>query len=115
MPHDWAVASADGVTTADAPGLGRLSLRARIVDEHPTAPDDPGVGLRNGGTLHVADSTAPAPQGSTRRIRRWDIVQPLGDQVRLFTFTFDYDATGHHAEAVAVLDREIRTAELGSL
>lgn len=105
--------AADGATTADAPGIGRLSVRARIADADPAPPGTPGAALDNGCTLRSTDTEAPLPNRPARRIRQWDLVQPLADQVRVVTFTFDYDAAGGHAKALAVLEREVRAVVLG--
>ncbi|MGW1916963.1 hypothetical protein ACWCQS_41360 [Streptomyces sp. NPDC002076] len=113
VPAHWAVLAADGATTADAPGIGRLSVRARIADADPAPPGTPGAALDNGCTLCSTDTEAPLPNRPARRIRQWELVQPLADQVRVVTFTFDYDAAGGHAGALAVLEREVPAVVLG--
>ncbi|MFC9931529.1 hypothetical protein [Streptomyces sp. NPDC127190] len=113
VPAHWVVLAADGATTADAPGIGRLSVRARIADRDPAPPGTPGAALDNGCTLRRTHTEAPLPNRPARRIRQWELLQPLAGQVRVVTFTFDYDAVGSHAKALAVLEREVPAAVLG--
>ncbi|MGV9245580.1 hypothetical protein [Streptomyces sp. NPDC003710] len=107
IPKDWTVEQRDGVTTAEAAGIGRLSVRARIVDNEPGPLDDAGSRLPNGCILRTTDDREPLPDRPARRVRRREVVQPIGEQVRVLTFIFDYDVGWRHATALGVLGQEI--------
>ncbi|MER6076335.1 hypothetical protein ABT187_48045 [Streptomyces sp. NPDC001817] len=113
VPAHWAVLAADGATTADAPGIGRVVRAGQDRRRGPGSARHPRCGPDNGCILRSTDSEAPLPNRPARRIRQWELVQPLADQVRVVTFTFDYDAVGGHAKALAVLEREVPAVVLG--
>jgi len=91
LPDTWRVEPGSGndATYYDPDGATRVHLAVRLTDD--LRPLAAGEEERHRRTLANGCTYRYSQQGP---VRRWDVAQPAGDRVRLFTFTYQCAGSG---------------------
>jgi hypothetical protein len=100
LPDSWRASTQSNgdVVFADPAGTAQVRLTVKLTAD--LRPLEPGEDERhrrtlpNGCVYRYTDQEYPHTGTLGRRVRRWDVAQPLGDGVRSYTFSYAYEDKG---------------------